>query len=562
MKPYADAYSNRYPSPHKPYKGNDPYYDPNMGAVPPPFSTNPPYGSSLPNARMPYPVPRSGAEYIQQSNLKSYNGMAPFNLRHQYRPRPQGIPSRPQMNPTNPSYSSIPHPFPNGNYYNQPHTPRTGTPRQAMNRYESPYYGPRAADWQYQVRQPQMPIQTQPPPRNTADFAQDEVINFAAEAKRILPPSDRPRGVTAPDIHRNKPASEHQRGIPEVHRNIPGSEMQRNVPEFHRGVPDFHRDVSPFHRGIEMSDFPPNILNRGVYPDFPDDITTVSDSDVSPVMSTRAESQSSLAVYCHTPNRDGIETASVMSFTSGASTHQDLDSKIDQVRNLLAVIDTRDAKETAQTLYSLSNSKENCQAMRLSGCLPLLIQLQHKSKTRDPRVAHEVRVRSAQTIRNIIEAGIEDKRGKRELRVLRLIEVVRSYCSEVRYLRNAPSSSKLGALNNALAAIMKLSFEEDHRAAIGDLGGVEAIGEFLELRYVKKDGDLSLGKLFKNYENYVNECECEHKCDLLLKQAKEHGSDIVPSSFPDLPKEKIWEVDSSRSQTLSKEKISEVRLSL
>ena len=502
IKPYTEVYNNRYPSPHRPYKGNDPYYDPsNMGAVPLPFSANPPYGS-LHNTRMPYPVPRSGAEYIQQSNLKSYNGMASFSPR-QYRPRSQGIPSRPQINPTNSSYSNIPHPFPNGNYYNQPHPPRTGTPRQAINRYDSPYYGPRAVDWQYQVRQPQIPIQTQPPAANTTDFAaKDELINFAEESKRILPPSDRPTGVTAPDIYRSIPTSEQ----PEVHRNIPVSEIQRNVPDFHRVVPAFRRDITPTdsRRGIPdhqhaISDFPPDFVTRGMYPDFPDDITTVSDSDVSPVMSTRAESQSSLAVYCHTPNRDGIETASVVSFTSGASTHQDLDSKIDQVRNLLAVIDTRDAKETARTLYSLSNSKENCQAMRLSGCLPLLIQLQHKSKTRDPRIAREVHMRSAQTIRNIIEAGIEDKRGKRELRVLRLIEVVRSYCSEIRYVRNAPSSSKLVALSNALAAIMKLSFEEDHRVAIGDLGGVEAIGEFLELSYVSKDGDLSLGNNVRKY---------------------------------------------------------------
>ena len=520
MKSYGEVYNNRYPSPHKPYKGNDPYYDPsNMGTVPISYPVNLPYGNNLPNPRMPYTAPSSGAEYLQQSNLKPYNRMPAFNPR-QYRPRPQGIPNRFQINPTNPSYSNIPHPYPNPGYFSPPHAPRTTPPRQAINRYESPYYGPQAGDWQYQVRQPQMPIQTQPPPINTADFAADEVINFATEEKRILPPPDRPMGVPAPDIHRNMPVPEHQRGIPEVHRNV--SEMPRNVPEFHRDVPEFRRDLTAAdnRRRIPMHDhqrvvpeFPPNIPNRGIYSDFPDDITTVSDSDVSPVMSTRSGSQSSLVVqYCNTPHQDSTETESVMSFTSGASTHQDLDSKIDQVRNILAVIDTRDAKETAQFLYSLSSSKENCLAMRLSGCLPLLIQLQHKSKPRDPRVAQEVRARSTHAIRNIIVAGSEDKRGKRELRVLRLIEVVRSYCTEVRYVRNVPSSSKLSALNNALAAITKLSFEEEHRVAIGELGGVEAIGEFLELSFVNKDGDLSLGKLSIYSQNY----KCEYNREQIL----------------------------------------------
>jgi adenomatosis polyposis coli protein len=109
-------------------------------------------------------------------------------------------------------------------------------------------------------------------------------------------------------------------------------------------------------------------------------------------------------------------------------------------------------------------------------------------------------------------AGSEDKRGKRELRVLRLIEVVRSYCTEVRYVRNVPSSSKLSALNNALAAITKLSFEEEHRVAIGELGGVEAIGEFLELSFVNKDGDLSLGKLSIYSQNY----KCEYNREQIL----------------------------------------------
>ena len=505
MKPYSgDLYNNRYP--HKPL--NDPYYDPsNMSAIPLSYPINLPYpGNHASNPRMPYTAPRTGADYTQQSNLKPYNGVSSFTPRH-YRPRIPVIPNRPQITPTNPSYpNKPPHPYTNAGYYNPTHSPRAAPPRQPVNRYDSPYYSPRAGDWQYKMRQPQIPAQTDPSSMCPADFPEDEVINFASGAKRIVGTPDIPRGgVTASGIHRNIPSS----GISEMRQRNNPLDMPRNLPDF-RDAPKHRRDIPadnrlgiPTHNHV-VTKFPLNIPNRTIYSDYPDDITTVSDSDVSPVMSTRCDSQSSLAVYCNTPHRDGLETASVMSFTSGASTHQDLDSKIDQVRNLLAVIDTEDPKETAQTLFSISNSKENCQAMRLTGCLPLLIQLQHKSKPRDPRVAHEVRIRSAQAIRNIIQSGVEDKRGKRELRVLQLIEVVRNYCTEVRYLRKVPKSSKLATLYNALAALMKLSFEEDHRVAIGDLGGVEAIGEFLELTYVSKDGDHLLGKLSISSEKYVS----------------------------------------------------------
>lgn len=239
-------------------------------------------------------------------------------------------------------------------------------------------------------------------------------------------------------------------------------------------------NVQVFPNGYIPPRAAPNFNDMRHYSELPDEELT-ADSDASPVLSTRCESQSSLAVYCHTPHRDGIETASVVSFASGASTHQDLDSKIDQVRNLLAVIDTRDTNEMAQTLFSLSNSKENCQAMRQSGCLPLLIQLQHEDKLKDPRVGNEVRLRAAQTMRNIISSGLEDRKGRRELRVLKLLEVVRGYCVELRYAGKAHSKERV--LEQALAAVMKLSFEEEHRAAIGELGGVEAIGEFLQLNH-------------------------------------------------------------------------------
>lgn len=292
-------------------------------------------------------------------------------------------------------------------------------PRQALNGYDPPY-GNQAGNWQYQVMPGQRPNQMQK--------------NLQIYPGGYVPPSRPPAHFAL----RCEPTNFN----PSAQRNMPVPEVQ--------------------------------------YTDLPDE-SLDSASDASPVMSTRSESHTSLNVCCYTPHPDGLETASVMSFASGASTHQDLDSKIDQVRNLLAVIDTRDTKEMAQTLFSLSNSKENCQAMRQSGCLPLLVQLQHKKRSKDPRVSHEVCVRSSQAMRNIITAGVDDRRGRRELRVLKLLEIVRAYCVEVRYVRKV--SNKIRALEQVLAAIMKLSFEEEHRAAIGELGGVEAIGEFLEVNH-------------------------------------------------------------------------------
>jgi hypothetical protein len=73
----------------------------------------------------------------------------------------------------------------------------------------------------------------------------------------------------------------------------------------------------------------------------------------------------------------------------------------------------------------------------LSGCLPLLIQLLHGSdkdsgllgNTRGSKAA---RARAAAALHNIVHSHPDDKRGRREARVLRLLEQIRAHCDQLR----------------------------------------------------------------------------------------------------------------------------------
>lgn len=206
---------------------------------------------------------------------------------------------------------------------------------------------------------------------------------------------------------------------------------------------------------------------------------------------TRSVSQSSLEAMCYSPHDalEGLETSSVVSFASTAATHHDLDTRIDMVQSLLSMLGTHDKDDMSRTLLAMSNSKDSCAAMRQSGCLPLLIDLLHGKDFNDKNARREARARAGLALHNIVYSNVEDRRGRREVRVLRLLEIVRSHCDVVQFKgfpvhpcaeRWYPPLRDHGPAS-AVAALMKLSFEEDHRNAICELGGLQAIAELVQI---------------------------------------------------------------------------------
>ena len=107
------------------------------------------------------------------------------------------------------------------------------------------------------------------------------------------------------------------------------------------------------------------------------------------------------------------------------SQHQ-LGAKVEMVYSLLSMLGTHDRDEMTRTLLAMSSSPESCLAMRQSGCLPLLVQLVHAGQE-----TPAVRRRAAQALHNLVHCHTDDKRGRREARVLRLIEQIQDYCANI-----------------------------------------------------------------------------------------------------------------------------------
>jgi adenomatosis polyposis coli protein len=92
--------------------------------------------------------------------------------------------------------------------------------------------------------------------------------------------------------------------------------------------------------------------------------------------------------------------------------------QVEMVYGLLSMLGSHNKDEMSRTLLAMSSSPDSCIAMRQSGCLPLLVQLLHGDEV------PQTRQRAARALHNLVHSHPDDKRGRREARVLRLLEQV------------------------------------------------------------------------------------------------------------------------------------------
>ncbi|KAM4638899.1 adenomatous polyposis coli protein isoform 4-T16 [Amazona ochrocephala] len=219
-------------------------------------------------------------------------------------------------------------------------------------------------------------------------------------------------------------------------------------------------------------------------------------------MATSSTGQGSAARMDH-------ETASVMGSSNnypvprrltshlGTKVTEDYKPQVEMVYSLLSMLGTHDKDDMSRTLLAMSSSQDSCIAMRQSGCLPLLIQLLHGNDKDsvllgNSRGSKEARARASAALHNIIHSQPDDKRGRREIRVLHLLEQIRAYCETCWEWQEAHEQGMDQDKNPmpapvdhqicpAVCVLMKLSFDEEHRHAMNELGGLQAIAELLQV---------------------------------------------------------------------------------
>uniref|UniRef100_A0A7N8XYU4 APC regulator of WNT signaling pathway n=1 Tax=Mastacembelus armatus TaxID=205130 RepID=A0A7N8XYU4_9TELE len=196
-------------------------------------------------------------------------------------------------------------------------------------------------------------------------------------------------------------------------------------------------------------------------------------------------------------SRLDIDPASETSYSVPRRITSHLGTKVEMVYSLLSMLGTHDKDDMSRTLLAMSSSQDSCIAMRQSGCLPLLIQLLHGNDKDslllgNSRGSKEARARASAALHNIVHSQPDDKRGRREIRVLHLLEQVRHYCEAcwswqenhergVDQEDNPMPSPVEHQICPAVCVLMKLSFDEEHRHAMNELGGLQAVAELLQV---------------------------------------------------------------------------------
>uniref|UniRef100_A0A672RDR6 APC regulator of WNT signaling pathway 2 n=1 Tax=Sinocyclocheilus grahami TaxID=75366 RepID=A0A672RDR6_SINGR len=164
------------------------------------------------------------------------------------------------------------------------------------------------------------------------------------------------------------------------------------------------------------------------------------------------------------------------------------ESQVEMVFWLLSMLASRDREEMSRTLLAMSSSQESCIAMRKSGCVPLLVQILHEGGTGEAAgtggYSREARSRASAALHNIVYSQPDEGQARREMRVLHVLEQIRSHCENgwdwIENHLKIPEPVD-PQMCQALCAIMKLSFEEEYRRAMNELGGLQAIAELIQL---------------------------------------------------------------------------------
>ncbi|MBN3274546.1 APCL protein, partial [Polyodon spathula] len=174
-----------------------------------------------------------------------------------------------------------------------------------------------------------------------------------------------------------------------------------------------------------------------------------------------------------------------------------VDAQVEMVFWLLSMLTSRDREEMSRTLLTMSSSQESCLAMRRSGCVPLLVQILHDGAGPGAGgCSREARNRASAALHNMVYSQQDEGQAHREMRVLHVLEQIRAHCEggwdwleaqrNIAALKGKNSSTALPDpvephICQAMCAVMKLSFEEEYRRAMNELGGLQAVADLTQL---------------------------------------------------------------------------------
>ncbi|KAL9898499.1 adenomatous polyposis coli 2 [Glossina fuscipes fuscipes] len=195
-------------------------------------------------------------------------------------------------------------------------------------------------------------------------------------------------------------------------------------------------------------------------------------------------------------SRDRLKDVPIMRLPKGSACTQSFDSrytdgsgvdkldtlgpKVECVYSLLSMLGSNDPLEMAKKFHELSRTPATCNTLRRSGCIPLLVQMIHAEGSPE-----DVRKWAGMALHNVVHSNVDEKAGRREAKVLRLLDQIMDYCNFLRTLLQSGGETIADDADRhplaAISSLMKVSFDEEHRHAMCELGALHAIPNLVHL---------------------------------------------------------------------------------
>lgn len=185
---------------------------------------------------------------------------------------------------------------------------------------------------------------------------------------------------------------------------------------------------------------------------------------------------------------DAVHLNDVNLSTNNSMDRYGSNSKVECVYSLLSMIGCNNPFEMSKKFLELSRSPVTCATLRHSRCIPLLVQMIHFES--DDVTKQQAR----EALKNVVNYHPDDKAGRRESKVLRYIEQIMDYCEVLRKSQEngneaavesdsnplqANSKSNFAVTTQAMRSLMQISFDEEHRHAMCQLGGLQTIASLV-----------------------------------------------------------------------------------
>lgn len=240
-------------------------------------------------------------------------------------------------------------------------------------------------------------------------------------------------------------------------------------------------------------------------------------------------------------------------------------NNVDSVYSILSMFGgPNNSSDIASKFLDFSRNREMCTILRQSGCISLLIQIIHTEPNDELR-----QKQCLQTLHNIIHCNADDKAGRRETRVIKLIEQLFDYCDALRaILKNKEEEAAVACKQHPIQAIgtlMKISFDEEHRHAMCSLGALQTISTLIQLDHavhgstptdsscitMRRYAGMCLTNLtFGDGNNKALLCSNKNFMKALVDQIKSTSDELVQVTASVI-RNLSWRADPNTKQTLN-----------